>query len=122
MNNHSTDIMNKIKPVKNELFCFNKSKVELVKKKIPKSETVNKITKLFSVLSDKTRLKILYSISEEELCVCDIANVLGVSLSAVSHQLRILRNLDLVKFKNEGKMSLYSLCDKDINRLLQEYK
>lgn len=114
--------MNKKKPIKNELFCFNQNKVGNIKKQMPKKEAVNKLAKFFDALGDPTRLKILYSISKEELCVCDIAHVLDMSLSAVSHQLRILRNLDLVKFENKGKMSFYSLANNDVVKLLKEYK
>jgi DNA-binding transcriptional ArsR family regulator len=73
-----------------------------------------------AMLSDYTRTKIIYALSKEELCVCDIARVLGISISAISHQLRILRNMRLVKFRREAKMVYYSLDDRHINRLFNE--
>lgn len=113
--------MNK-KSIENVLFCFNKDKVNKVKKKMPKNESVDKLAIFFSALSDHTRLKILFSLSHEKMCVCDISHVVGISLSAVSHQLRILRNLGLVKFENKGKMTFYSLADKEVIKLLAKYK
>ncbi|HDZ84338.1 MAG TPA: transcriptional regulator, partial [Nitrospirae bacterium] len=67
-----------------------------------------------------SRLKIIYALSKEELCVCDIASILGGSISAISHQLRILRNLRLVKFRKESKRVYYSLDDKHIKRLFDQ--
>ncbi len=66
---------------------------------------------IFKAVSDPTRMKILLSLEEGELCVCDVSQVLGMSLSAVSHQLRVLRNLRLVKYRNAGRMAFYSLED-----------
>ncbi len=69
------------------------------------------LSPIFEALSDQTRLKIIYLLSKKELCVCDLANVLDLSISAVSHQLRRLRDLHLVKYRSEGKMAFYSLED-----------
>ncbi|MDP2923992.1 MAG: metalloregulator ArsR/SmtB family transcription factor [Candidatus Omnitrophota bacterium] len=103
-----------------KLFCYNKAKVDALKKSMPSDAKLTKLTDTFKVLGDGTRAKILLSLSKEELCVCDIAHVLGLSLSAVSHQLRILRNLGLVKFRSDGKMAFYSLDNTHIMRLVKE--
>ena len=75
---------------------------------------------LFRSLSDNTRTKILLALKDNELCVCDISHVLGLSLSAISHQLRILRGLRLVKYRDEGRMVFYSLADKHSIKLIEE--
>jgi DNA-binding transcriptional ArsR family regulator len=75
---------------------------------------------IFKALSDPSRVKILYALSLSELCVCDIANLLGKSISSVSHQLRVLRNLKLVKFRKAGKIAYYSLDDDHIHNLFRE--
>ncbi len=75
---------------------------------------------IFKALSDPTRVKILYALSLTELCVCDIANLLGKTVSNVSHQLRVLRNLKLVKFRKAGKIAYYSLDDDHIHNLFRE--
>jgi DNA-binding transcriptional ArsR family regulator len=74
----------------------------------------------FKALSDPTRIKILFSLSFEELCVCDLARLLGKSSSAVSHQLRVLRNQKLVKYRKDGKTAYYSLDDEHIHHLFRE--
>jgi len=74
----------------------------------------------FSVLADPTRTKIIHALSSDELCVCDIASILGASLSAVSHQLRILRNMRIVKFRKDAKMVYYTLDDDHITTLFNE--
>jgi DNA-binding transcriptional ArsR family regulator len=73
----------------------------------------------FKVMGDVTRLKIILSLSREELCVCDLAAIINVSPSAVSHQLRILRGAKLVKYRREGKTVYYSLDDKHVENLLE---
>jgi len=103
-----------------EVKSVNKIKVRAVKKMMLSDKDVNNLSETFSVLADPTRTKIIYALSKEELCVCDIASVLGISISAVSHQLRILRNMRLVKFRKEAKMVYYSLDDEHINRLFKE--
>ncbi len=73
----------------------------------------------FKVMGDPTRLKIILSLSREELCVCDLAAIISVSPSAVSHQLRILRGARLVKYRREGKIVYYSLDDRHVENLLE---
>lgn len=74
----------------------------------------------FKALGDPTRIRIAFALSREELCVCDLANLLGVSQSVVSHSLRVLREMQLVKFRKEGKIAYYSLDDEHIEHLLGE--
>jgi DNA-binding transcriptional ArsR family regulator len=85
-------------------------------------DTVIKLSNTFDVLSDPTRVKILHALSSSELCVCDISAILNMSISAVSHQLRILRNMRLVKFRRDGKMVYYSLDDEHILKLFKVAK
>jgi DNA-binding transcriptional ArsR family regulator len=73
----------------------------------------------FGALSDPTRLRIISALNESELCVCDLAVVLGMTQSAISHQLRLLRNLGLVKFRKEGRIVYYSLDDEHIRDLFR---
>ncbi len=103
-----------------EVKSFNKAKVKAAKRKMLNDDEAHRLAETFSVLSDPSRIKILHVISNEELCVCDIANVLGHSLSAVSHQLRILRNMRLVKYRKESKTVYYSLDDDHITTLFSE--
>jgi len=103
-----------------EVKSVDKSRVKAIKKVMLSDRDVNSLSETFSVLADPTRTKIIYALSKEELCVCDIASILGISISAVSHQLRVLRNMRLVKFRKEAKRVYYSLDDKHINRLFNE--
>ena len=83
-------------------------------------DAIRQTADLFGVLSDPTRVKIIYILSRAELCVGDIAKLVDVSESAVSHQLRVLRNLGIVDYRREGKMSFYSLQDEHIERILEQ--
>lgn len=103
-----------------QIICFNKTKVDKIKKTILSQDKLNGLVEIFKAISDNTRTKILLALKEGELCVCDISHVLGLSLSAVSHQLRILRGLRLVKYRSEGRMVFYSLTDKHIIKLIEE--
>jgi DNA-binding transcriptional ArsR family regulator len=78
------------------------------------------LSELFKNLCDSTRIKILYALSLGELCVCDIANIIGMSQSAVSHQLRILRTSRLVKYRKEGKSVYYTLNDQHVVNLFNQ--
>ncbi|MBW1720436.1 MAG: winged helix-turn-helix transcriptional regulator [Deltaproteobacteria bacterium] len=98
----------------------NEEKVASVRKKMKPDETMQRIAETFKVLGDPTRIKIIFALSQEELCVCDIANLLGATRTAISHQLRVLRNLRLVKYRKEGKMAFYSLDDEHIENLFAE--
>ena len=83
-----------------------------IQRDLPNDEVLADIVSLFAALSDQARLKIILALrSGEELCVCDVAHVLGVSVSTASHHLRKLRDLRIVKYRNDGKMAYYSLRD-----------
>ncbi|MTI80886.1 MAG: winged helix-turn-helix transcriptional regulator [Firmicutes bacterium] len=83
-------------------------------------EEVQKISGIFKALGDPTRFKILFCLRQGEMCVCDISEILDMSQSATSHQLRVLRNLRLVKHRKQGKMVYYSLDDEHIFKILDE--
>ena len=91
-----------------------------VKQDMPQDETLYDLAELFKVFGDSTRIKILYALFEAELCVCDIAQLLSVSQTAVSHQLRVLKNNKLVKFRKEGKNVFYSLADDHVRRIIDQ--
>lgn len=97
-------------------FCPS-NQVETLREKVLE---VAGLSEIFKVLGDETRTKILYLLSERDLCVCDIATVLEMSLPAVSHHLRLLKALRLVKYRREGKMVYYSLDDEHILNLIRE--
>ena len=83
-------------------------------------DVIIRLAETFSALSDPTRAKIIFALQQEELCVCDLAHLIGLSTSAISHQLRLLRNLRIVKYRKEGKMVYYSLADKHIETLFNQ--
>lgn len=86
-----------------------------------KSEgTIIRLAETFSALSDPTRAKIIFALQNEELCVCDLAHLIGLTTSAISHQLRLLRNLRIVKYRKDGKVVYYSLADKHIETLFNQ--
>jgi DNA-binding transcriptional ArsR family regulator len=94
-------------------------KVALVQEQALPEKTVESLSRLFSALSDPTRIKILNALTvTEELCVCDLAALAELSVSAVSHQLRLLRDRDLVRARREGRMVYYSLVDDHIATLM----
>ncbi|MGL4453970.1 MAG: ArsR/SmtB family transcription factor [Sarcina sp.] len=94
--------------------------VSNVRANLPKEETLYDLAELFKVFGDSTRIKILCSLFEAEMCVCDIATTLNMSQSAVSHQLRVLKNAKLVKFRREGKVVYYSLDDDHVKHIFNE--
>lgn len=98
---------------------INETKVKKIKKQMLQEDTILKLSETFGALSEPTRVKILHALSNSELCVCDISAILDMSISAVSHQLRVLRNMRLVKFRKDGKMVYYSLDDKHIGKLFK---
>lgn len=87
--------------------------------KLPSDEVIYDMAELFKVFGDSTRTKILSCLEIEELCVCDIATATNMTLSAVSHQLRILRNAKLVKFRKIGKEVFYSLDDEHVSKIFE---
>ena len=99
--------------------AIDKERVEKVEKNLPEEERVVEMAGFFQAFSDPTRLRIILALAIEELCVCDITAVAGVSVSAVSHQLRYLRNLNVVKKRKQGKMVYYSLKDEHIREVIR---
>lgn len=85
---------------------------------VPDADTLRSLTDIFKALSDPNRLKIVIALAKCELCVCDLAAIAGSSESAVSHQLRILRNLKIVRFRREGKVVFYRLDDNHVEALI----
>jgi len=94
--------------------------VEKTRRAMLSHEKAEKLATLFSAMGDPSRIKILYALSQQELCVCDLQQLLKMSQSAVSHQLRFLRGLHLVKYRRQGRMVFYSLDDDHIYRLFAE--
>ena len=94
--------------------------VERVRASLPPDEQLYDLAELFKLFGDSTRVKILYALLESELCVCDIAKLMEVTQSAVSHQLRVLKNSKLVKFRREGKTVYYSLADDHVIHVLAQ--
>lgn len=102
-----------------EITCVDSEKVERVKNKLRGQETAN-VAKIYKALADDTRLKIAYALlEEEELCVCDVANIVGATTATASHHLRLLKNTGLAKFRKEGKLVYYSLDDDHVKQLIQ---
>lgn len=92
--------------------------VEQILENQPQEEYLYDLAELFKVFGDSTRIRILYALFEQELCVSDIARILNLNQSAVSHQLRILKDAKLVKFKRSGKSIFYSLDDDHVRTIL----
>ena len=88
--------------------------IKEVKHKMPKEETLFDIAELFKVFGDSTRMKIICCLFQNQMCVCDIAQIINSTQSAVSHQLRVLKQAKLVKYRKEGKEVYYSLSDKHV--------
>ena len=94
--------------------------IEQVKKNMPKDQDVDQVVAFYKVLGDKTRLRILYALKEQEMCAGDIAVLLDMTKSAVSHQLAVMRNMHQIKSRREGKNVFYSLDDEHIVDILEE--
>ncbi|MFQ5862012.1 MAG: ArsR/SmtB family transcription factor [Candidatus Brocadiales bacterium] len=103
-----------------ETHYIDQARVRYVEKRMQADGIINSLAETFQVLGDPTRIKIIFALSQKELCVCDLAGLLGLSSSAVSHQLRVLRNLRLVKYRKKGRIAYYSLDDSHISRLFKE--
>lgn len=103
-----------------EVPCVEPRKVERARKNMKPAQTVVALAETFRILGDPTRLRIVYALAREELCVCDLAAVLGVSQSVVSHSLRALRQMRLVRYRKEGKIAFYALDDDHIGSLLAD--
>ncbi|MGI5920524.1 MAG: ArsR/SmtB family transcription factor [Syntrophomonadaceae bacterium] len=100
--------------------CIHEDKVREVKERMMGNDILSSLVDIFKAMADGTRLKILYSLMQTELCVCDLAAVTGASESAVSHQLRILRSYKLIKYRRDGKILYYSLADDHVRTLFDQ--
>jgi len=98
-----------------DIFCFNEEKVERLRDEIKVTEG---LASIFKALADDTRLKIIYALSREELCVCDVASIIGSTVAAASHHLRFLKNVGLAKHRRQGKMIFYSLDDECVRNII----
>lgn len=103
-----------------EVNIIHQDKVDEVKKIMPEDGLIYDLAELFKVFADSTRMKIIYALMEDELCVCDIAAIVGTTQSAISHQLRILKQSKLVKHRKEGKVVYYSLDDEHISEIVKK--
>lgn len=103
-----------------EVLEVHQEAVKKLEDELPPEELLYDLAELFKVFGDSTRIKILYALFEAELCVCDIAQALGMTQTAVSHQLRVLKANKLVKFRKEGKNVFYSLDDDHVRRIIDQ--
>lgn len=94
--------------------------IERVRSLMPSEERLYDLSELYKVFGDSTRIKILYVLFEAEMCVCDIATLLGMTVSAISHQLRVLKNARLVKYRRDGKAIFYSLADEHVRSIVAQ--
>lgn len=94
--------------------------IQAVESTMPPEEQLYDLAELFKIFGDSTRIKILYVLREHEMCVCDLAQLLNMTQSAISHQLRILKQSRLVKFRREGKTIFYSLLDEHVHGILSQ--
>lgn len=99
---------------------IHKDIIKKVKANIPKEEVLYDLAEFFKVFGDSTRIRIICALFESEMCVCDLAALLGVSQSAVSHQLRTLKSARLVRHRRDGKVAYYSLDDEHIKHIFDE--
>ena len=101
-----------------EVSCVDSDKTTRLQPLVEKRNTIE-VTKLFKALSDETRMKIAYALTlEDELCVCDVANVVGATTATASHHLRHLKSIGLAKYRKEGKLVYYSLDDDHVKQLI----
>ena len=129
MNNHSYEQMSKKKGVNrmamNDVECCDfyqvyEDVVKAVTAKMPDEDELYDLAEIFKVFGDSTRIKILYVLFESEMCVCDIAQLLNMNQSAISHQLKILKQSRLVKSRREGKAVFYSLADGHVRTIINQ--
>lgn len=109
--------------IENDAVCqvsiVNEAKVREVRDGLLEEDDFAKLSDIFKAFGDRTRLRILYSLSLQELCVCDLSAVLDMTVSAISHQLRVLRNMNLVTYRKDGKKVHYSLSDEHVVDLIR---
>jgi len=102
-----------------EITCVDSEKTARVQHHLEKGSQIHEVSKLFKALSDETRMKIAYALTlEDELCVCDVAHIVGATTATASHHLRHLKSLGLAKYRKEGKLVYYSLDDDHVKQLI----
>ncbi len=94
--------------------------IQKVKRTLPNENSLSEVAELFKILGDRTRTRILHTLFESEMCVCDIAYLLGMTQSSISHQLRVLKQAKLVKNRKEGKVVYYSLADSHVIEIFDQ--
>ena len=108
----------------NNLYCksqtVHEEVVNEVRQKMPQDELLYELADFFKVFGDTTRIKILCALISAEMCVCDLAVLLGMNQSAISHQLRVLKQAHLVKYRKDGKVVYYSLKDEHVDRIFSQ--
>ncbi|UJL46600.1 helix-turn-helix transcriptional regulator [Virgibacillus sp. NKC19-16] len=101
-----------------EVFCYDEEKVNRIQGDL-QTVDISGVSQMLKAIADENRAKITYALcQDEELCVCDIANILGVTVANASHHLRTLHKQGIVKFRKEGKLAFYSLDDEHINQIM----
>lgn len=103
-----------------EYIHIHEDAVKEVKQLLPTDETLSDLADLFKLFGDTTRIKILYLLFERELCVCDIAALLNMTQSAISHQLKVLKSYKLIKHRRDGKIVFYSLADNHVRTIIAQ--
>ena len=101
-----------------DVTCVHNQIIEAVKEKMPAEGLLNELADFYKVFGDATRIKILCVLLRSEMCVCDLAEMLGMTQSAISHQLRVLKQMKLVKNRREGKSIFYSLADDHVRTII----
>ena len=100
--------------------CIHSALLEIVSEKMPDETKLYDLSELFKVFGDSTRIRILFVLFEADVCVCDLAEALNMTQSAISHQLRILKQSKLVKSRREGKSVFYSLADDHVKTIIAQ--
>ncbi len=103
-----------------EICRYNPQIVERLKNEIPDDDVITRLSEFYKIFGDSTRIKVLWTLFDKELCVFDICEALGMSQSAISHQLRILKQARLVKSRRNGKNTFYSLDDEHVKRIIEQ--
>jgi len=103
-----------------DCIVIHKDVVDKVRQNMPEEENLYDLAELFKVFGDTTRIKILCALFDSEMCVCDIASLLNMTQSAISHQLRVLKQAKLVKYRKEGKIVFYSLDDEHVKMIFDQ--
>ncbi len=99
---------------------IHEDKIKEVQKDIIMNNDIELVSKLFKAISDPTRIKMLYALKTHELCVCDISVILDLSQSLISHQLKVLKEVDLVRVRKDGKTRFYRLADEHVHQLFMQ--